>query len=133
MIFKKIAVLLIIGFSTNCVAADLTWNTTNWDSSNWHKGNNGPYADNDSDGFLNKDDLDDDNDSVADIDDGFPYDPSESTDNDSDGIGDNADTDDDNDGVLDVDDEYPLIYNMLAQRGLPVWLLKAAKEGVTAP
>ena len=95
MILKKIAVLLIIGFSTKCVAADLTWNTTNWDASNWQKGNNGPYADNDSDGLLNKDDLDDDNDGVLDINDVYPLVA----------IGDDID----NDGISDVDDAYPFV------------------------
>jgi hypothetical protein len=44
---------------------------------------------------------------VADIDDAFPLDPTETTDTDGDGIGDNADTDDDNDGVPDSEDTTP--------------------------
>jgi PKD repeat protein len=51
---------------------------------------------------------DDDGDGVADVDDAFPLDASESVDTDSDGIGNNADTDDDGDGVADVDDAFPL-------------------------
>jgi PKD repeat protein len=51
---------------------------------------------------------DDDGDGVADVDDAFPLDASESVDTDSDGIGNNADTDDDGDGVADADDAFPL-------------------------
>lgn len=49
-------------------------------------------------------DPDDDNDGVADEDDAFPLDATESSDFDDDMIGDNADTDDDNDGQLDLDE-----------------------------
>jgi len=42
-------------------------------------------------------DIDDDNDMVLDINDAFPFDPSETKDTDSDGTGDNADNDDDGD------------------------------------
>jgi hypothetical protein len=45
---------------------------------------------------------DTDGDGVADYQDAFPSDPSESTDSDGDGTGDNADKDDDNDGMLDA-------------------------------
>lgn len=64
--------------------------------------------DNDGDGAGNPCDDDDDNDGVLDVDDAFPFDPTEWVDTDGDGIGNNADTDDDNDGVLDVDDAFPL-------------------------
>jgi hypothetical protein len=49
-------------------------------------------------------DEDTDGDGVADLDDAFPNDPSETTDTDGDGVGDNADTDDDGDGVNDADE-----------------------------
>ena len=65
-------------------------------------------ADYDADGIPDNSDSDDDNDGVADIDDAFPFDASESVDTDSDGIGNNTDKDDDNDGVADTDDAYPL-------------------------
>ena len=52
--------------------------------------------------------TDTDGDGVADSDDAFPYDASESLDTDGDGIGNNEDTDDDNDGVLDGNDYAPL-------------------------
>ncbi|MBD3649146.1 MAG: thrombospondin type 3 repeat-containing protein, partial [Pseudomonadales bacterium] len=61
----------------------------------------------DGDGELNVNDDDDDGDGVADVDDAFSRDSTESADNDSDGIGDNADTDDDNDEVLDAVDVFP--------------------------
>ena len=61
----------------------------------------------DGDGMGDACDADDDNDGVADVDDAFPFDETESSDNDGDGTGDNADTDDDNDGVADVDDAFP--------------------------
>ena len=48
--------------------------------------------------------LDSDNDGVLDVDDAFPFDPSESVDTDGDGIGDNADPDDDGDGQSDSDE-----------------------------
>lgn len=64
--------------------------------------------DTDDDGIFDKVDTDDDNDSVADSDDAFPLDDSESVDTDGDGIGNNADTDDDNDGVPDDEDAFPL-------------------------
>ena len=47
---------------------------------------------------------DSDKDGVADVDDAFPLDTSESVDTDHDGIGDNADNDDDNDGIEDNDE-----------------------------
>ena len=52
--------------------------------------------------------TDADGDGVADSDDAFPNDASESLDTDGDGIGNNEDSDDDNDGVLDGDDYAPL-------------------------
>ncbi len=63
--------------------------------------------DTDGDGDGNACDNDDDGDGVADIDDAFPLDSTETTDFDSDGIGDNADTDDDADGVEDAYDAFP--------------------------
>tara|TARA_B100000676_G_C18081137_1_gene851322 strand:+ start:128 stop:1954 length:1827 start_codon:yes stop_codon:yes gene_type:complete len=65
-------------------------------------------ADTDNDGTLDREDTDDDNDGIPDIDDPFPLDPAESVDTDGDGVGDNADTDDDNDGVTDDTDAFPL-------------------------
>lgn len=46
--------------------------------------------------------VDADNDGVADAQDAFPNDPSESADTDSDGIGNNADVDDDGDGLIEI-------------------------------
>ena len=62
----------------------------------------------DGDGIGNNEDTDDDNDGVADDEDAFQFDSSESLDTDLDGIGNNADTDDDNDGVDDASDDLPL-------------------------
>ena len=56
-------------------------------------------------------DLDDDNDGVADGVDAFPLDSSETGDNDGDGSGNNADADDDNDSVADSSDNCPLLAN----------------------
>jgi len=67
-----------------------------------------PTTDIDEDGLINSEDLDDDNDGVADSEDAFPFDATESIDTDGDGIGNNTDTDDDNDGVLDTMDAFPL-------------------------
>jgi hypothetical protein len=53
-------------------------------------------------------DKDDDDDGVADENDLFPLDSTETMDSDLDGTGNNADPDDDNDGVLDASDDYPL-------------------------
>ena len=64
--------------------------------------------DTDGDGILNYQDSDDDNDSIADVDDAFPLDVSESLDTDGDEIGNNADADDDGDGVEDSLDAFPL-------------------------
>ena len=52
--------------------------------------------------------LDTDNDGVLDVNDTFPFDPTETLDTDEDGLGNNTDTDDDNDSVLDVNDAFPL-------------------------
>ncbi|MDC0172196.1 M12 family metallo-peptidase [Gammaproteobacteria bacterium] len=52
---------------------------------------------------------DTDGDRVADDEDAFPNDLTESIDTDGDGIGNNSDPDDDNDGVPDITDAYPLI------------------------
>ncbi len=60
--------------------------------------------DNDGDFVSDLNDYDDDNDGVPDVSDAFPFDPTESADADGDGIGDNADGDDDNDGYLDDDE-----------------------------
>ncbi len=54
-------------------------------------------------------DNDDDNDGMADINDAFPLDNTESLDTDSDGTGNNADTDDDGDGMP---DEYETSYGL---------------------
>jgi hypothetical protein len=61
-------------------------------------------ANNDDDAQGDICDADDDNDGVDDIDDAFPFDPTESSDFDNDGTGDNADTDDDNDGFSDEEE-----------------------------
>jgi hypothetical protein len=61
--------------------------------------------------------TDTDGDGVADSDDAFPNDASESLDTDGDGIGNNEDTDDDNDGVLDGDDYAPLDPDVTEQPG----------------
>ena len=60
--------------------------------------------DTDGDGVGDVSDTDDDGDGVADTDDAFPLDATESADTDGDGVGDNADTDLDNDGILDTVD-----------------------------
>ena len=52
---------------------------------------------------------DTDGDRVADDEDAFPNNPTESIDTDGDGIGNNTDSDDDGDGVPDIADAYPLI------------------------
>lgn len=65
--------------------------------------------DTDGDGILDINDIDDDNDGVADSKDALPLDATDSVDTDGDGIGDIKDTDDDNDGVLDSNDAFPLI------------------------
>ena len=66
------------------------------------------FSDTDGDGINNENDLDDDNDGIADNVDAFPLDATESLDTDSDGTGNNADPDDDGDGVYDENDWYPL-------------------------
>lgn len=52
--------------------------------------------------------IDTDGDGVADAEDAFPTDPSETTDTDGDGVGNNEDTDDDADGIPDDEDPAPL-------------------------
>ena len=73
-------------------------------------------GDPDGDGNPNYTDTDDDGDGVADVDDAFPLDPTETTDSDGDGVGDNADAfpndptetiDTDGDGVGDNGDAFP--------------------------
>jgi hypothetical protein len=68
----------------------------------------GAPPDADADGIINFEDSDDDNDGVADGEDAFPLDSSESVDTDNDGVGNNVDSDDDGDGVLDHLDAFPL-------------------------
>ncbi|RYZ89043.1 MAG: hypothetical protein EOO68_25810, partial [Moraxellaceae bacterium] len=67
----------------------------------------GEQKDSDADGIGDNADPDDDNDSILDAADKFPFDPKENKDFDGDGIGDNADSDDDNDGVVDTADALP--------------------------
>jgi hypothetical protein len=71
----------------------------------------------DGDGVANADDAfpfdasdsaDRDGDGVGDNRDAYPDDPSEAFDTDGDGVGNNADDDDDGDGVVDSDDAFPL-------------------------
>lgn len=62
----------------------------------------------DGDAFGDRCDNDDDGDGVADVDDAFPQDATETTDTDGDGEGNEADTDDDGDGVADAGDAFPL-------------------------
>jgi hypothetical protein len=71
----------------------------------WYLNNAG---DTDLDGVIDSLDSDDDNDGVADSDDDFPLDSSESVDTDDDGTGNVADMDDDDDGVADSEDAFPL-------------------------
>ncbi len=52
-------------------------------------------------------DSDMDGDGVANSEDAFPQDETESADTDGDGVGNNEDTDDDNDGVADANDAFP--------------------------
>lgn len=86
-------------------------------------------TDTDGDGIGNNADTDDDGDGVPDSEDAFPLDASETADTDGDGVGNNADTDDDNDGVADIDDAFPLDASVQKiKSGIPVWLLKAAKD-----
>ncbi len=78
-------------------------------SSSADTGDDTPTAtDTDNDGTPDSTDTDDDNDGVADADDAFPLDATESVDTDGDGTGNNADTDDDGDGVADSTDAFPL-------------------------
>ena len=74
------------------------------------------WADTDEDGIGNNTDLDDDGDGVADLQDAFPLDASETVDSDGDGIGDNGDlypndptewADFDGDGIGDNGDQFP--------------------------
>jgi subtilisin family serine protease len=64
--------------------------------------------DNDNDGVPDLLDSDDDGDGVADTNDAFPLDKTETLDTDADGTGNNADDDDDDDGVADTSDAFPL-------------------------
>jgi hypothetical protein len=91
------------------------------DNSDWAPEDSSESADTDGDGIGNNVDADDDNDGVADSEDGFPLiDLGDLTDTDSDGrpnecdtacvdLGMSADSDDDNDGVADSEDGFPLI------------------------
>ena len=56
------------------------------------------------DGVGNNADTDDDDDGLADIDDAFPLDSTETLDTDGDGLGNNADLDDDSDGFSDEEE-----------------------------
>jgi hypothetical protein len=90
--------------------------------------------------FLTKNRLDSDNDSFSDEVDAFPLDGGEWLDTDADGIGNNAEAiegtnplvaDTDGDGYSDLDEvnsnSDPLDANSIPSKGLPIWLLKAAK------
>jgi hypothetical protein len=91
--------------------------------------------------FLTKNRLDSDNDSFSDEVDAFPLDGGEWLDTDADGIGNNAEAidgtnplvaDTDGDGYSDLDEvnsnSDPLDANSAPTRGLPIWLIKAAKD-----
>ena len=65
---------------------------------------NADQLDTDGDGEGDVIDTDDDGDGVADSEDAFPLDASESADTDGDGVGDSVDPDLDNDGILDTVD-----------------------------
>ena len=68
---------------------------------------NADQADLDGDGAGDVCDLDDDGDSVLDVEDAFPQNPAESSDIDFDGVGDNSDPDRDGDGVNNEEDAFP--------------------------
>jgi subtilisin family serine protease len=90
----------------------------------------------DTDGLANVIDLNDDNDSVDDLFDAFPFDKDETIDTDADGIGNNADTDDDADGVDDENDDYPLNKNVhtaptAATQALTLNLLPQSLNSIT--
>ena len=72
---------------------------------------NSNQVDTDGDGIGNACDDDDDNDGIADAEDTFPLNASESVDSDGDGIGDEQDPDADNDGVADEDDNCITVAN----------------------
>jgi hypothetical protein len=59
--------------------------------------------------FKTGNNADTDDDGVADDQDAFPLDATETLDTDNDGTGNNADTDDDGDGVPDTADGFALI------------------------
>ncbi len=95
---------------TTCKTGSTLFN--NWDALIWDFGTSKQYPalifngksqrDTDGDYIFDADDPDDDNDGVLDVNDAFPFDPTESVDTDGDGIGNNADLDDDGDGLTDV-------------------------------
>lgn len=68
---------------------------------------NSDQKNNDDDALGDLCDPDDDNDTILDTDDAFPFDATESVDTDLDGIGNNQDNDDDEDGMP---DSYELTY-----------------------
>ena len=72
---------------------------------------NANQLDTDGDGVGDVSDTDDDNDGIADADDAFPLDASESLDSDGDGIGDEQDPDADNDGIADEADNCVTVAN----------------------
>jgi cyclophilin family peptidyl-prolyl cis-trans isomerase len=88
----------------NAVTADIFVNVTSIRATT--------LIDTDGDGIVDRDDLDDDNDTVPDSIDAFPLDVTESVDTDGDGIGNNEDSDDDGDGILDAADNSPLDPNI---------------------
>lgn len=63
--------------------------------------------DTDRDSIANRDDPDDDNDGVPDLNDALPYDERVGGDFDLDGVDNITDSDDDNDGVEDIQDDFP--------------------------
>ena len=86
-----------------CPISDLTFNGSDSFQMNFQDQWSHYYAwyDTDDDGCHNTEDLDDDDDGIADSIDIFPFNQNESTDTDGDGIGDNSDLDNDNDGWSD--------------------------------
>jgi CSLREA domain-containing protein len=102
--------------AVNSSATEVCGNDTDEDCSGTADACAATVTDDDGDGVLDDSvtttatttTTDTDGDGVADTDDAFPSDATETLDTDADGTGNNADTDDDGDGVLDDVDSDPL-------------------------